>query len=80
MLEEKLRTILNQGGEDAVAAAEAIAFITDSDDVMVVVEAAHTCVSQRGIKDTNSSTSTACCKGVFGDHDSVLRREVIASI
>ena len=60
--------------------AEAIAFITDSDDVMVVVEAAHTCVSQRGIKDTNSTTSTACCKGVFGDHDSVLRREVIASI
>ena len=47
---------------------------------MVVVEAAHTCVSQRGIKDTNSSTSTACCKGVFGDHNSVLRREVIASI
>jgi GTP cyclohydrolase I len=60
--------------------AEAIAFITESDDVMVVVEAAHTCVSQRGIKDTKSSTSTACCKGVFGDHDSVLRREVIASI
>ena len=60
--------------------AEAIAYITDSRDVMVVVEAAHTCVSQRGIKDTNSSTSTACCLGVFGEHDSVLRREVIASI
>jgi len=60
--------------------AEAIAYITESRDVMVIVEAAHTCVSQRGIKDTNSSTSTACCLGVFGEHDSVLRREVLASI
>ncbi len=60
--------------------AEAIAFITGSDDVMVIVEAAHTCVSQRGIKDTNSSTSTACCLGQFSEHNSVLRREVISSI
>lgn len=60
--------------------AESIVFITGSEDVMVVIEAAHTCVSQRGIKDTNSSTSTACCLGKFGDPDSVLRREVIASI
>lgn len=60
--------------------AEAIAYITGSDDVMVIVEAAHTCVSQRGIKDTNSSTSTACCLGQFSEHNSVLRREVISSI
>ena len=60
--------------------AEAIAYITDSNDVMVIVEAAHTCVSQRGIKDTNSSTSTACCLGQFSEHNSVLRREVISSI
>jgi len=60
--------------------AEAIAFITGSDDVMVIVEAAHTCVSQRGIKDTNSSTSTACCLGQCSEHNSVLRREVISSI
>ena len=60
--------------------AEAIAFITGSNDVMVIVEAAHTCVSQRGIKDTNSSTSTACCLGQFSEHNSVLRREVISSI
>ena len=60
--------------------AEAIAYITDSNDVMVVVEAAHTCVSQRGIRDTNSSTSTACCLGTFSEHNSVLRREVISSI
>ena len=60
--------------------AHALAFITGSQDVMVVVEAAHTCVSQRGIKDTNSSTVTACCLGQFGEHDSNLRKEVMANI
>lgn len=60
--------------------AHALAFITGSQDVMVVVEAAHTCVSQRGIKDTNSSTVTACCLGQFGEHDSGLRKEVMANI
>jgi len=60
--------------------AESIAFITDSQDVMVVVEAVHTCVSQRGIKDTQSSTVTACCLGQFGEHHSELRKEVMANI
>lgn len=60
--------------------AHAIAFITGSQDVMVVIEAAHTCVSQRGIKDTNSSTVTATCLGQFGQHNSALRREVMANI
>jgi GTP cyclohydrolase I len=60
--------------------AHALAFITGSQDVMVVVEAAHTCVSQRGIKDTNSSTVTACCLGQFGEHDSGLRKEVMANV
>jgi len=60
--------------------AESIAFITDSQDVMVVVEAAHTCVSQRGIKDTQSSTVTACCLGQFGEQHSELRKEVMANI
>ena len=56
--------------------AQAIAFITESQDVMVVVDAGHTCVSQRGIKDTNSTTVTACCLGVFGEASSGLRKEV----
>lgn len=60
--------------------AHAIAFVTGSDDVMVVVEAKHMCVSQRGIKDTNSSTSTACALGAFGEHNSVLRREVLGNL
>jgi len=60
--------------------AHAIAYITKSQDVMVVIEAAHTCVSQRGIKDTNSSTVTATCLGAFGEHNSTLRREVMNNI
>lgn len=60
--------------------AHAIAFITGSDNVMVVIEAAHTCVSQRGIKDTNSSTVTATCLGQFGEHNSALRKEVMSNI
>lgn len=60
--------------------AHAIAFITGSQDVMVVIEAAHTCVSQRGIKDTNSSTVTATCLGVFGVTNSPLRKEVMGNI
>ena len=60
--------------------AESIAYITDSQDVMVVVEAVHTCVSQRGIKDTKSSTVTACCLGQFGLPNSELRKEVMNNI
>ena len=60
--------------------AHAIAHITDSEDVMVVVDAAHTCVSQRGIKDTNSTTVTACCLGKFGAKSSELRKEVMNNI
>jgi len=60
--------------------AHAIAYITGSQDVMVVIEAGHTCVSQRGIKDTQSSTVTACCLGEFGVHNSELRKEVMSNI
>lgn len=60
--------------------AHAIAYITGSQDVMVVVDAGHTCVSQRGIKDTNSTTVTACCLGAFGEPNSDLRKEVMSNI
>jgi GTP cyclohydrolase I len=59
--------------------AEAIKFICETDDVMVIVDAKHTCVSQRGVEDTNSSTSTAACLGQFAEHNSPLRKEVAAS-
>ena len=60
--------------------AHAIAYITDSQDVMVVIDAGHTCVSQRGIKDTQSTTVTATCLGVFGESGGSLRKEVMANI
>lgn len=60
--------------------AHAIEFITGSSDVMVVIDAAHTCVSQRGVRDTESSTVTATCLGQFGDHLSGLRKEVMDNI
>ena len=60
--------------------AHAIAFITESEDVMVVIDAGHTCVSQRGIKDTNSTTVTATCLGTFGEPGGSLRKEVMANI
>lgn len=60
--------------------AHALAYVTGSQDVMVVIEAGHTCVSQRGIKDTQSSTVTACVLGQFAEHNSALRKEVMSNI
>jgi GTP cyclohydrolase I len=40
-----------------------------TDDVAVVIEATHLCVSSRGIKDTSSSTITAEYCGKFADSD-----------
>ena len=60
--------------------AHAIAYITDSQDVMVVIDAGHTCVSQRGIKDTQSTTVTATCLGAFSEAGGSLRKEVMTNI
>ncbi len=59
--------------------AEAIAFVTESEDVIVRIEAAHLCVSQRGIKDTQSSTVTMAARGRFGT-DSRLRTEFVNNL
>jgi len=55
--------------------AHAIAFITGSDDVIVAIDAKHMCVSQRGIKDNSSSTSTISAHGTFSKPESNLRSE-----
>ena len=41
----------------------------DTDDVIVVVKAKHLCVSSRGIKDKDSSTTTIEYGGVFNDEN-----------
>lgn len=60
--------------------AHALSFIIESDDVIVMIEAKHTCVSQRGIKDTNSITATLTALGQFGERNSHLRQEFVNSV
>ncbi len=59
--------------------AEAIAFVTESEHVIVRIDAKHLCVSQRGIKDTNSSTVTMTAKGRFQE-ESQLRNEFLRNL
>lgn len=47
--------------------------VLQTDNIMVVVEAEHLCVSSRGIKDSSSYTSTLQYGGVFEDKD--MRRD-----
>jgi GTP cyclohydrolase IA len=47
--------------------AEGLKEAIQSDDVAVIVDAVHLCVSSRGIKDTNTSTITAHYSGKFLD-------------
>jgi GTP cyclohydrolase I len=45
--------------------AEGLKEALKSDDVAVIIDAAHLCVASRGIEDTNSSTITASYSGKF---------------
>lgn len=56
----------------------AIAFVTETDDVAIQIEASHLCVRSRGIRHTDSSTFTFSGTGVFMGADSSARREFIA--
>ncbi|MHB1104914.1 MAG: GTP cyclohydrolase I FolE [Lutibacter sp.] len=47
--------------------AEALKKALDSEDVAVIIDAVHLCVSARGIKDTNANTITAHYSGKFQD-------------
>lgn len=48
--------------------AEELKAILGTEDVAVVIDAVHLCVSSRGVKDTSSSTLTAEYSGAFLDH------------
>ena len=48
--------------------------ILGTEDIIVVIEGCHSCMTARGIKKTESKTKTACCKGCFRK-DSSLRQE-----
>jgi GTP cyclohydrolase I len=57
---------------------ESIAFIAETDDVAVYIDAKHYCVKSRGIQDTGSSTVTLSVGGVFAEEQSDIRREFLA--
>jgi GTP cyclohydrolase I len=44
---------------------EVLKRILNTEDIIVVIEGSHSCMTARGIKKVNSRTKTACCKGVF---------------
>ncbi|MEO5967156.1 MAG: GTP cyclohydrolase I FolE [Ferruginibacter sp.] len=52
--------------------AEGLKEALNSDDVAVIIDAAHLCVSSRGIKDTNTSTITTSFSGKFKDENTKL--------
>lgn len=57
--------------------AETIAFIAETEDVAVYIDAKHYCVKSRGIQDTGSSTVTLSTRGRFATADSEVRREFL---
>ena len=58
--------------------AEALKSILDTEDVAVVMDAKHLCVSSRGIEDEGSSTITADYHGAFRNES--VRREFLDHI
>lgn len=59
---------------------EALKYILDTDDVIVHMSAAHTCVSMRGVEDENSYTTTLAAGGRFSDRNSSLRKEFLSNL
>jgi len=57
---------------------EALAFILGTDDVIVYIDAKHTCVSTRGVEDVGSSTVTMSAGGIFNTPESSIRSEFLA--
>jgi len=52
-----------------VQIAEAMKKVMETEDVAVVIDATHLCVSSRGVKDVNSSTVTSYFSGQFEKED-----------
>ena len=53
--------------------------ILDTEDIIVVIEGRHSCMTARGIKKVNSKTKTSCCHGRFLSNP-VLRQEFYSLI
>ena len=59
--------------------AEIMAMITDSNDVAVIIEGEHACMTTRGIKKNGSTTKTSTFRGEFKENMN-LRQELLMSI
>lgn len=53
---------------------DVLKIVLDTEDIIVVIEGSHSCMTARGIKKVGSKTKTACCKGTFRT-DTQLRQE-----
>ena len=57
--------------------AEIVEKITESDAIIVLIQGEHSCMTSRGIKKPNSSTTTVTYKGKRIETDSNLRQEML---
>ena len=55
----------------------ALAYVVESPDVAVYIDAEHFCVKTRGVQDENSSTVTLSVGGIFAEEKSDIRREFL---
>ena len=58
---------------------EVLQEVLNTDDIIVVIEGCHSCMTARGIKKVGSKTKTACCKGAFRVNNA-LRQEFYSLI
>ena len=58
---------------------EVLKKVLGTEDIIVVIEGSHSCMTARGIKKVGSKTKTACCKGEFMNNIA-LRQEFYSLI
>lgn len=58
---------------------DVLKLVLGTDDIIVVIEGSHSCMTARGIKKVTSKTKTACCQGIFRDNVA-LRQEFYSLI
>lgn len=54
--------------------SEIISMATGSEDVAVIIEACHSCMTARGIKNTSAATTTTTFSGRFRSDQSLVSR------
>lgn len=59
--------------------AEILGIVTGSEDIIVVIEGEHSCMTARGIRASGAKTRTAAIRGLF-ENDSELRSEFYSLI